>query len=68
MIRIARVLGGFILIIAGMAMLVLPGPGVLTILGGLALIGQEFEWARRIVDRVKSMVATVLGRPSEPSG
>jgi hypothetical protein len=68
MIRIARVLGGFILIIAGLAMLVLPGPGVLTILGGLALIGQEFEWARRIVDRVKSMVATVLGRPSEPSG
>jgi hypothetical protein len=68
MIRIARVLGGFILIIAGLAMLVLPGPGVLTILGGLALIGQEFEWARRIVDRVKSMVANVLGRPSEPSG
>ncbi|HLF60686.1 MAG TPA: PGPGW domain-containing protein [Acidimicrobiia bacterium] len=67
MTRIARVLGGFILIIAGLAMLVLPGPGILTILGGLALIGQEFEWARRIVDRVKAMVANVLRQSSEQS-
>jgi hypothetical protein len=67
MIRIARVVGGFILILAGTVMLVTPGPGVLTILGGLALIGQEFEWAQRIVDRVKARVAKVLGEPSEPS-
>lgn len=66
MTRVARVVGGFILILAGIVMLVLPGPGVLTILGGLALIGQEFEWARRIVDRVKAWVATALGRSSEP--
>ncbi|HLF43179.1 MAG TPA: PGPGW domain-containing protein [Acidimicrobiia bacterium] len=68
MIRIARVVGGFILILAGMVMLVTPGPGVLTILGGLALIGQEFAWAQRIVDGVKSKVTAVLNRPSEPSG
>jgi drug/metabolite transporter (DMT)-like permease len=68
MIRIARVVGGFILILAGMVMLVTPGPGVLTILGGLALIGQEFAWAQRIVDGVRSKVAAVLNRPSEPSG
>jgi len=37
------------------------------ILGGLALIGQEFEWARRIVDRVKAMVANVLRQSSEQS-
>ena len=68
MIRIARVVGGFILILAGMVMLVTPGPGVLTILGGLALIGQEFAWAQWIVDGVKSKVRAVLNRPSEPSG
>lgn len=68
MTRVARVVGGFILILAGMVMLVTPGPGVLTILGGLALIGQEFAWAQRIVDRFKAMVARVLGRSSEPSG
>ncbi len=55
------------MVIAGILMLVLPGPGVLTILGGLALLGTEFAWARRIVDWAKSKVATVLGEPSEPS-
>jgi uncharacterized protein (TIGR02611 family) len=67
MIRIARVLGGFILIIAGVLMLVLPGPGILTILGGLAMISSEFEWAQRTIDWVKARVAAVLGKPSEPS-
>jgi uncharacterized protein (TIGR02611 family) len=67
MIRVARVLGGFILIIAGVLMLVLPGPGILTILGGLAMISSEFEWAQRIIDWVKARVAAVFGEPSEPS-
>jgi hypothetical protein len=67
MTRIARVVGGFILIIAGMAMLVLPGPGVLTILGGLALIGQEFAWAQRIVDRVKATLSRWWRSLTQPS-
>ena len=67
MIRIARVVGGFILILAGVMMLVLPGPGLLTILGGLAMIATEYVWAQRIIDWVKARVATVLGGPSEPS-
>jgi Putative transmembrane protein (PGPGW) len=29
-------------------MLVLPGPGILTIVAGLGLLGQEYEWARRL--------------------
>lgn len=58
--------GGFILIIAGMIMLVTPGPGVLTILGGLALIGQEFPWAQRILDRVKSTFTRMFGERMEP--
>ena len=67
MTRIARVVGGFILIIAGIAMLVLPGPGILTILGGLALIGQEFAWAQRIVDRVKAALSRLWRSLTEPS-
>jgi uncharacterized protein (TIGR02611 family) len=67
MIRIARVVGGFTLIIAGVLMLVLPGPGVLTILGGLAMIANEFAWAQDIIDWVKAKVARILGEPSEPS-
>jgi drug/metabolite transporter (DMT)-like permease len=67
MTRVARVLGGFILVIAGVAMLVLPGPGVLTILGGLALLGQEFAWAQRILDRTKATISRLWRRITEPS-
>ncbi len=53
MARIARIVGGFTLIIAGIFMLVLPGPGILTILGGLALLSKDIAWAGRLADRVK---------------
>jgi hypothetical protein len=33
-------------------MLVLPGPGVLAIAGGLALLGKELPWAKRINDGI----------------
>jgi len=51
--RMARIAGGFALLIAGIVMIVLPGPGWLTIAGGLALLAQDFVWARRALDRVK---------------
>jgi tellurite resistance protein TerC len=40
-------------VLIGIAMLVLPGPGVLVIIGGLALLGTEFLWARRLMRKVK---------------
>jgi tellurite resistance protein TerC len=46
------VIGTTILLI-GVAMLALPGPGLLVIIGGLALLGTEFVWARRLLRRVK---------------
>lgn len=42
------VLGG-LLLIAGGAMLVLPGPGVLVVLAGLTVLAAEFLWARRLL-------------------
>ena len=53
MARFAKIVTGFALIIAGLFMLVLPGPGILTILAGLALVAQEYVWARRLSDWVK---------------
>lgn len=53
MARLAKIVSGFTLIIAGLFMLVLPGPGILTVLAGLALIAQEYVWARRLSDWVK---------------
>ena len=54
MSRIARIAGGFTLLGAGTAMLVLPGPGILTILGGLALLEKDLPWAKRITDSLKA--------------
>lgn len=37
---------GTTVLLAGIAMLVLPGPGGLVILGGLSVLATEFAWAR----------------------
>jgi uncharacterized protein (TIGR02611 family) len=51
--RIFLVIAGFTLLLAGVAMLVTPGPGMLVILLGLGLLAAEFVWARRLMDRIK---------------
>jgi len=51
--RAARIAGGYALLGAGTAMLVLPGPGVLAILGGLALLEKDIPWAKRMTDRIR---------------
>jgi uncharacterized protein (TIGR02611 family) len=59
--RIARTAAGGVLLLAGIAMLVLPGPGWLTIAAGLAILATEFAWARRALDQLKDG-ASWLGR------
>lgn len=44
---------GWLLLAGGVAALVLPGPGLLMIVGGLALLAQQYEWARKRLDPVK---------------
>ncbi len=44
---------GITIILIGIALLVLPGPGTVVIILGLALLGTEFVWARRLLKRVK---------------
>jgi hypothetical protein len=39
-------------------MLVLPGPGVLAIAGGLTLLGRELPWAKRITDGITSKLGS----------
>lgn len=56
--KIAVAVVGFGLIVAGVAMLVLPGPGIVAILAGLGLLGTEFPRARRISERLNGYVRT----------
>src|SRR4029453_9250662 len=44
---------GWILVLVGIAALVLPGPGLLAIFAGLAILSQQYEWAERRIDPVK---------------
>lgn len=44
---------GFILLIAGAIMLVLPGPGLLVIILGLVALSWEYEWAKHHLHRVR---------------
>jgi hypothetical protein len=54
--RAGIALVGGLLVLAGIAMLVLPGPGILGIAAGLALLALEFEAARDVRDRFAGWV------------
>ena len=48
-VKVSVTVAGPLVVLAGIAMLVLPGPGLVVIAGGLALLALEYEWARRVV-------------------
>jgi len=45
--RVAVLVAGFTLVIVGIFLLVLPGPGLITIAAGLALLSRDVPFARR---------------------
>jgi putative transmembrane protein PGPGW len=51
--KVVRLAGGFGLLGLGMVMLVTPGPGLLSIAAGVALLADDYEWARRWRDRLR---------------
>lgn len=42
---------GFTVLAAGVALLVLPGPGIPVVVAGLFMLGLEFAWAERLLER-----------------
>lgn len=50
--RIAVTITGSLLLIVGVALLPLPGPGLLVILAGLGILSLEYGWARRLIRRL----------------
>ena len=51
---------GIALVGAGVALLVLPGPGILVVLAGLAVLASEFPWARRALHWVRARARTAV--------
>ncbi|MBI5482900.1 MAG: PGPGW domain-containing protein [Deltaproteobacteria bacterium] len=54
--RLIIIVVGFTILIAGIAMIVLPGPAVVVIPIGLAILATEFIWARKLLDSVKERI------------
>lgn len=53
LVRVLRVTAGVLVCGVGIALLVLPGPGLVVLAAGLALLAQDVPFARRLLDRVR---------------
>ena len=51
--RIAVSVVGGAFVLGGIAMLVLPGPGILVVAVGFAILGTEYAWAAVALERTK---------------
>jgi len=57
-------IGGTVLLI-GVAMLVLPGPGIVVIAAGLAILATEFMWAKHALRNAKDAVEKARQKSSQ---
>lgn len=60
---------GAVLVTAGVVMLLTPGPGIVTIVVGLAVLAREYRWAdrlkRRLLGRVRDASTAARARLAE---
>ena len=67
LVRIGRVTLGVVVLFAGLLMLPLPGPGLVTIAAGLALLASDVPYARKLLESVrKRLPADADGNVSRP--
>lgn len=59
--RIAISVIGAAFVVAGLAMLVLPGPGILVVAVGFAILGTEYAWAAAALERTKRLATQAGG-------
>lgn len=63
--RLMILILGAAVLMAGIAMLALPGPGVLVIILGLVILATEFAWAERMLDRTTATAAGAAARVTD---
>ena len=64
-VRVVFAATGLVVLLGGLAMLVLPGPGMLTVAIGLSMLALEFAWAERLLGKALDRLERV--RPAERS-
>jgi tellurite resistance protein TerC len=60
--RLIKIVVGFTLLLIGLAMTVLPGPAIIVIPAGLAILATEFIWARRVLEKIKQGASKPFNR------
>ncbi len=58
------IVGGLVLL-AGIAMIVLPGPAFIVIPLGLGILASEFDWAHRWLHKAKEFIRERWHRPGK---
>ena len=51
LIRLGAAIGGFLIVLLGIVLIPLPGPGLLVVAVGLAVLALEFAWAEQLLGR-----------------
>lgn len=63
--KVAIALVGFPLLIVGLILIPLPGPGILVSLGALIILSTEFEWAQKYADKCRKILKGVVDKAKE---
>ena len=54
---------GFSVLLIGLVLIVLPGPAIIIVPLGFAILASEFAWARRVWRRGTILVSRIRGKP-----
>jgi uncharacterized protein (TIGR02611 family) len=60
--RVSVLLLGTAIALAGVAMLVLPGPGLLVLGLAVAVLALEFDWAKKVAERATRLARELADR------
>jgi len=63
--KIAVAVIGLSVLAIGVALIVLPGPALVVIPVGLAILATEFLWARQLLHRLKERARRMVGQPPQ---
>ena len=60
--RIVVTVIGFNVLIIGIMLIVFPGPAFIVIPIGLAILATEYEWAKKVFDKIKRLVQKTFNK------
>jgi Putative transmembrane protein (PGPGW) len=60
--KVLAVTTGSMLLAVGLALLVLPGPGIPLILAGLGILSVHYSWARKLRTRISAQTRRIFER------